>query len=75
MHDELIEANISLTGNDDLLFQQIPLPEQLLQSDDKDDDIDILGGIHRNGLNRDEGHSPKPADGEKSQDQNKVSFN
>lgn len=77
-HDELIEGNASLTENrdDDLLFQQLPLPDQLLQSDEKDgdDDSNSAGGVHRNGLIQNQ-DSVKPADGQELQDQKKVRIN
>lgn len=73
VHDELIESNASLTGNhdDDLLFQHT-LPEQLFQSDEKDGDGDSnsVDGIDRNGVNQN--HSPKPTDGDNSEEKNKV---
>lgn len=78
VHDELIEDNASLTGNrdDDLLFPQLPLPDQLLQSDEKDgdDDSNSVNDIHRNGIIQNQ-DSIKLEDGQELQDQNKVSTN
>lgn len=76
VHDELVEDNASLTGNrdDDLLFQQLPLPDQLLQSDGKDgdDDSNSADGIHRNGIIQNQ-DSIKTENGQELQGQNKVS--
>lgn len=73
VHDELIENNASLPGNhdDNLLFQN-QLPEQLFQSDEKEGDS--TDGPIRIGLNTNESDSPKPADGENTQENNQVHF-
>lgn len=59
LNDQLInEDSIGLSGNcnADLLFHQLPLPDQLLQSDEKDGEDDSsnssMNGIHRRELDR-----------------------
>lgn len=46
VHDELIDTNASLGG----IFEELPLPEQLLQSDEKDSNS--LDSMHQSGLSR-----------------------
>lgn len=73
-HDELIESNASLGGNhdDELLFQHT-LPDQLFQSDERDGegDSNSVDRIQPNGVNQDQ--TSRPADGDNTQDKNKVS--
>lgn len=72
VNDELIAGNESLTRDrdNDLLYQQLLLPDKLLQSDEKDgdDDSNSAGGTQQNQ------NSIKLADGEDLQDQNMVSI-
>lgn len=63
--------------DNDLLFQQLPLPEQLLQSDEKDgedDSSNSVSGIHGRGLNRSRFDLAASADEQGQQDQTKVSM-
>lgn len=48
LNDQLIEDSIGLSRNcdNDLLFQQLPLPEQLLQSDEKDGEDDSSNSLN-----------------------------
>lgn len=73
LHDQLIEDSIGLSRNcdNDLLFQQLPLPEQLLQSDDKDGEDDSSNSSN----NRNDFNLTGPAaDDQDQQDQVKVIF-
>lgn len=85
LNDQLIEDSIGLSRNcdNDLLFQQLPLPEQLLQSDEKDGEDDSsnnsMNEVHRRELdciNLDLSGSAAAAadDDQEQQDQIKVSF-
>lgn len=80
LHDQLIDDSIGLSRNcdNDLLFQQLPLPEQLLQSDEKDGEDDssnsVQGGMHKSGLDHNRFDSTEQiADDQEQQNQIKVS--
>lgn len=79
LSNQLIEDSIGLSRNcdNDLLFQQLPLPEQLLQSDEKDGEDDssnsMNGGAHKHEQNRDNFDlTGSTADNQEQQDQTKV---
>lgn len=80
LNDQLIEDSIGLSRNcdNDLLFQQLPLPEQLLQSDEKDgedDSSNSMNGAQRRDrdLNRNSFDLTGPiTDNQEQQDQIKV---
>lgn len=80
LNDQLIEDSIGLSRNcdNDLLFQQLPLPEQLLQSDERDGEDDSssnnsMHGAHGREQNRDKIDLTGPAaDDQEQQDQIKV---
>lgn len=74
LNDQLIEDSIDLSGNcdNDLLFHQLPLPEQLLQSDEKDGEDDSsnssMHGVNRNNFDL----TGLAANDQEQQDQIKV---
>lgn len=73
LNDQLIEDSIGLSRNcdNDLLFQQLPLPEQLLQSDEKDGEDDSSNSLN----NRNDFDLTGPAAvNPEQQDQMKVIF-